>query len=192
MTALRVWLAAWARHLKAGDLLVLALAAAACGASVLALWQGGRPDKAIIRAGGKVFLDWVEEVTAFVAARRTDPVFERDCALLEEALQTVVGLAMDYGRHVQEGRLALIPLTSTRFLDCMAEVAIAHLLLEQGIIAQSRLDEGGPNGADAHFYRGKVETVRYYCRNFLPQVFGRARILRMEDMTAIRIREEDL
>lgn len=57
MTALRVWLAAWARHLKAGDLLVLALAAAACGASVLALWQGGRPDKAIIRAGGKVFLE---------------------------------------------------------------------------------------------------------------------------------------
>jgi len=74
----------------------------------------------------------------------------------------------------------------------MAEVAIAHLLLEQGLIAQSRLDGGGPNGADTNFYRGKVETVRYYCRNFLPQVFGRARILRMEDMTAIRIREEDL
>lgn len=166
---------------------------------ILSIWDGTNfiqsadlAGRKLGMAGGKVFLDWVEEVTAFVAARRTDPVFERDCALLEEALQTVVGLAMDYGRHVQEGRLALIPLTSTRFLDCMAEVAIAHLLLEQGIIAQSRLDGGGPNGADAHFYRGKVETVRYYCRNFLPQVFGRARILRMEDMTAIRIREEDL
>ena len=55
--ALRAWLAAWARHLRAGDLLVLGLAAGVCVASVLALWQGGRPDKAVIRAGGKVFLE---------------------------------------------------------------------------------------------------------------------------------------
>ena len=57
MTALRVWLAAWARHLRAGDLLVLGLAVGVCVASVLALWQGGRPDKAVIRAGGTVFLE---------------------------------------------------------------------------------------------------------------------------------------
>ena len=55
--ALRAWLAAWARHLRAGDLLVLGLAVGVCVASALALWQGGRPDKAVIRAGGKVFLE---------------------------------------------------------------------------------------------------------------------------------------
>ncbi len=55
--ALRAWLAAWARHLRAGDLLVLGLAVGVCAASALALWQGGRPAKAVIRAGGKVFLE---------------------------------------------------------------------------------------------------------------------------------------
>lgn len=55
--ALRDWLKAWAVHLKGGDLLVLALALALCGASALALWRGGRPDKAIIKAGGRVFAE---------------------------------------------------------------------------------------------------------------------------------------
>ena len=55
--ALRQWLAAWATCLKGGDLLVLALAFIACGLSAAVLWQGGRPDKAIIRAGGAVFAE---------------------------------------------------------------------------------------------------------------------------------------
>ncbi len=55
--ALRSWLAAWAVHLRAGDGLVLAAALAFCVVSALSLWQGGRPDKAIIKAGGKVFAE---------------------------------------------------------------------------------------------------------------------------------------
>ena len=55
--ALRRWLAAWAVHLRVGDGLVLAAALAFCVASALSLWQGGRPDKAIIKAGGKVFAE---------------------------------------------------------------------------------------------------------------------------------------
>ncbi|MDP2840625.1 MAG: acyl-CoA dehydrogenase C-terminal domain-containing protein, partial [Syntrophales bacterium] len=85
-----------------------------------------------------------------------------------------------------------IALTSTRFLDCAAEVAIAHLLLEQGLIAMAKLDDGTCDAAERNFYQGKVETVRYYCRNFLPQVFGRARIIRMEDTTATQIPESCL
>lgn len=55
--ALRRWLAAWADHLKVGDVLVLAGALAACVLSAVTLWQGGRPDKAIIKAGGRVFAE---------------------------------------------------------------------------------------------------------------------------------------
>ena len=57
LVALRQWLAAWARHLRVGDGLVLATALAFCVGSALSLWQGGRPDKAIIKAGGKVFAE---------------------------------------------------------------------------------------------------------------------------------------
>ena len=57
LVALRQWLAAWARHLRVGDGLVLAAALAFCVGSALSLWPGGRPDKAIIKAGGKVFAE---------------------------------------------------------------------------------------------------------------------------------------
>jgi hypothetical protein len=55
---LRQWLGAWAAYLKAGDLLVLALALVACGLSVVTLWQGA-PDRAVIKSGGRVLPRWI-------------------------------------------------------------------------------------------------------------------------------------
>ncbi|WP_374485047.1 NusG domain II-containing protein [Zoogloea sp.] len=57
VVALRNWLAAWAAYLRAGDFLVLGAALAVCVLSALTLWQGGHPDKAVIRAGGRVFAE---------------------------------------------------------------------------------------------------------------------------------------
>ena len=141
---------------------------------------------------GKVFGDWIAEVMGFIQKNSADQTFGPEIAILKEALQTIIELAANYGRYFKEGKLNLVPFTSTRFLDSMAEVAIAYLLLDQGLIAQGRLDKGGIDEADKIFYSGKIETVRYYCRNFLPQVFGRARIIRMEDTSAINIPEEQL
>lgn len=44
----------WIGLLQPGDFLVLAAAVAVCVLSALALWRGGAPDKAIVRASGKV------------------------------------------------------------------------------------------------------------------------------------------
>ena len=72
----------------------------------------------------------------------------------------------------------------------MTEVAIAHLLLEQGLIASSKLNAGVSSEADANFYKGKLETVRFYVINYMTQVFGRARTIKMSDMSAMDIQEE--
>lgn len=139
---------------------------------------------------GKVFGDWIAEIMDFVRKNSADKTFAPEVATLSEALQSIIELATNYGRYFAEGKLDLVPFTSTRFLDCMAEVAIAYLLLEQGLIAQGKLDKGSQEEADKNFYSGKIETVRYYCRNFLPQVFGRARIIKMEDTSAINMPED--
>ena len=47
-------LSAWRRHLLAGDLLVIGAGLAATVASFLLLWQGDRPERAIVRAGGAI------------------------------------------------------------------------------------------------------------------------------------------
>jgi len=166
---------------------------------ILSIWDGTNyiqsadlVGRKLNMSGGKVFVEWVEEVTAFIRDHREDKAFAPEIAYLDEALQTIIGLATEYGRFFAEGKIDLIPSTSTRFLDSMAETVIGHLFLEQGFIAQKKIAAGSLTEADRIFYEGKMETVRFYCRNFLPQVFGRARIIRMEDMTAIRIPEEQL
>jgi hypothetical protein len=86
----------------------------------------------------------------------------------------------------------MVPLTSTRFLDCVAEVAVAHLLLEQALIAEDRLRNPDLSAADRAFYEGKRYTAAYYANNFLPQVFGRARIIKLRNDSAVRIPEDSL
>jgi hypothetical protein len=53
----RLRLAEWVALLRPGDYLVLAAALAVCVLSALTLWRGGAPDKAVVRAGGKVFAE---------------------------------------------------------------------------------------------------------------------------------------
>jgi len=164
---------------------------------ILSIWDGTNYIQSIDligrklnMEGGKVYQDWIVEIQQFIQANKSEVVIAAELVLLEEALNTLVDISLNYGRFAKEGKLALIPLTATRFLDSMAEVAIAHLLLDQALIAQKKLSQGDCGEADANFYQGKIETVRYYCRNFLPQVFGRARIIRMEDTSAMDIKEE--
>ncbi|MCB1916760.1 MAG: NusG domain II-containing protein [Rhodocyclaceae bacterium] len=44
----------WLRHLRVGDVLTLAVAAAGCVASFALMWRGEAPDRAIVRAGGRI------------------------------------------------------------------------------------------------------------------------------------------
>jgi hypothetical protein len=50
----RARLAEWAALLRPGDVLTLCAALAVCVLSAVMLWRGGAPDKAVVRAGGKV------------------------------------------------------------------------------------------------------------------------------------------
>jgi 3-(methylthio)propanoyl-CoA dehydrogenase len=143
-------------------------------------------------AGGAVFEGWVNEIQSFIAKNRDSESFAREMGILDEALHELTEIVRAYKRYPIDGKAFLVPLTSTRFLESMAEVAISHLLLQEGLIAQTRLTDGSIEDSDRNFYRSKVETVRYYCRNFLPQVFARARIIGMEDPTAAQISEECL
>lgn len=54
---MRLRLAEWVALLRPGDYLMLAAALALCVLSALTLWRGGAPDKAVVRAGGKVFAE---------------------------------------------------------------------------------------------------------------------------------------
>lgn len=46
--------AAWRALLRPGDVLIAAAGLAVCVHAAAVLWQGGRPETAVVRAGGKV------------------------------------------------------------------------------------------------------------------------------------------
>ncbi|MCX5852875.1 MAG: acyl-CoA dehydrogenase [Deltaproteobacteria bacterium] len=142
--------------------------------------------------GGKIFRDWKDEVLALIRKGRTENRYPGEFALLEEALETITEIALLYDSLLKEGKPDLVPLTATRFLDCVAEVAIAHLLMEQALLVDDKLRNPATDPADRAFYEGKIHTAGYYLNNFLPQVFGRARIIKLQNDSAVRIPEDSL
>ena len=141
-------------------------------------------------AGGKVFQDWVQEVMAFTKKYQDDSDFGPDFRLLFKAVQATSDFAMRYLKYFKEGKLSLVALTATRFQECFAEVLMGQLILEQGLLAREKIKQVDEDSSDGIFYRGKMETAKYFCRNILTNVFGRHMALQQEDTSAVDIPEE--
>ncbi|RJR18560.1 MAG: acyl-CoA dehydrogenase [Desulfobacteraceae bacterium] len=139
--------------------------------------------------GGKVFQGWIQEVMAFSGKNKDDSELSRDFKLLYKAAQATGDIAMKYMQYFQEGKMSLIPLSSVRFLECFAETVMAHLMLEQGLIARDKLGKVDAESADGIFYKGKLETAKFFCRNILTNVFSRYTAIQQEDTSAVDIPE---
>lgn len=140
--------------------------------------------------GGKVFQDWIQGIISFTSQYKEDPDFAPDCKLLFKAAQATGDFTLRFMQYFQGEKVRLIGLTATRFLDCFSEVLMAHLMLEQGLVARDRLKEVDAGSSDGIFYRGKIETVKFFCRNILTNVFARHTSLQQEDFSALDIPEE--
>ena len=143
--------------------------------------------------GGRIFGEWIGEARSLAEANAGDADFGSDFALLERAAGVVEEFSARFMTFFTDGRLGLIPLYATRFLECFAETYMAQLMLEQGLLARQKLAAGvDPESRDGVFYRGKMETAKYFCRNTLPRVFARQVSLEQEDASALNIPEEAL
>jgi hypothetical protein len=140
--------------------------------------------------GGQVYQDWIQGIMDFAGQHKGDPDFGMDCELLYKAAQKTHDFPTRYKQYLGGEKNKLVPLTATRFLDCFSEVLMADLMLEQGLLAREQLKGVEADSADGIFYRGKIETVKYFCRNILPNVFARHITLETEDTSAIDIPEE--
>ncbi len=139
-----------------------------------------------------ILLDWYNDTRAFGESHRKDLDFSVDSKLLVETAEATKKIADTLVSYFTGNEPRLIPLNATRLLECLAEVTMGRLMIEQGLIARNKLETIKPNNPDAVFYRGKVETAHYFCRNFLPRVFSRQRIVELADCSAIQIPEAAL
>jgi len=165
---------------------------------ILSIWEGINYIQSLDLVGrklamenGQIFQNWLNQALAYAEENKDDPDLAVDFDLFGKAANVVGEFAQTYMQQFGEGgNMQLVPLTSTRFLDCFAETYMGQLMLEQGVIARDKLKEVDPESSSGIFYRGKLETARFYCRNIMTNVFSRIEPLRIKDTSAIDIPEE--
>jgi alkylation response protein AidB-like acyl-CoA dehydrogenase len=134
-------------HIQALDLVARKLAV-----------QGGEPFQALLR-----------EIAGFVAAHAARPGLAAEVGALGEAAATLQRAAGALLEFFVAGKLDQVTLAASPFLEILAEVTLAHLLLEAAVVAElarGRLDDDQPERGD--FYRGKVAAAKYFVNFALP------------------------
>jgi hypothetical protein len=73
------------------------------------------------------------------------------------------------------GKIDQVTLVANPFLEVMADVTIAHLLLGAAIVAdeQRSRDDDEPNQTEIDFYSGKVMAAKHFVNFILPTVHAK-------------------
>jgi alkylation response protein AidB-like acyl-CoA dehydrogenase len=139
------------------------------------------------QAGGANLQAFAADVSKFVGAHSSHEKLGGEVKELARAQEALTGAAMKLLMWFQTGNLTMVPLSANRFLEMMAELTVAWLLLDGAALAHEKLKGLTAEHPDFFFYTGKIAAAQYYARNVLPGVSDKARMLEHEDKTALDI-----
>ena len=139
--------------------------------------------------GGETFKLFLGDVRDFVARHESRPGLGaevRDLGKAADALERAAGAVMGF---FAGGKIDQVMLVANVFLELMAEVILAHLLLEAALIAESRCERFGEEQSqeDFDFYQGKVMAAKFFANFVLPAVHSRADLIAECDRSALDI-----
>lgn len=169
------------------------LARQARDVKIYSIWEGTNFIQSMDLVGrkwsldkGSVFKEWLMDIVNFVQANQDNTDFAREFGVLGKALQAYQELMATVHGYFK-GDIRLVPLYSTRILRITAELFSAYLLLQQALVAHEKLAQGT---TDQVFYTGKIQTVKFYIHNILPDVMATVQIIQKADTSAIDMPEE--
>jgi hypothetical protein len=139
------------------------------------------------QAGGANLQAFLADVSRFVQKYAGDKTLGPAVKTLAAAQEALGSTAMRLLMWFQTGNLELVPLHANRFLEMMAETAVAWMLLEGAAIAIEKKNGVATGHPDSGFYDGKVIAALYYARNILPIVELKAKQMAEEDKTPLEI-----
>ncbi|CFX29202.1 Acyl-CoA dehydrogenase/oxidase C-terminal [Syntrophomonas zehnderi OL-4] len=161
------------------------------------IWEGTNYIQAMDLVGrkftlgkGQVFADWLKEITDFVNKNEGTNGFEREFALMAEALQNYQGILATLGNYIGENKISMMPLFATRILHATGKLLGGKLILDQALLAQSKINQLGSEHFDYAFYNGKIAAARFYVRNIVPEIGTTLSIFKDGDTSALDIMEE--
>lgn len=141
----------------------------------------------LMQRGGANVQAFAGDVAKFVAQHKDRESLKDAVAVLGQAMEAMTATGGKFMQWFGGGKLEMVPVVSTRFLEMMSETTIGWLLLEQAVIAENALANLSPDHPDRAFYQGKVYAARYFALNVLPGVAAKAQLIAREDRSAVEI-----
>lgn len=142
--------------------------------------------------GGKPMQKWMKEINDFIEANSGNQHFADEVNMIKSAFAAFSDILMKLNEKMTDGKISYKPLWATRIMLAMSMLYCGVLILDQGILAQKKLDEVGPDSFDANFYQGKIASARFYVMNEVPAIFGIHRTFAAADFTAAELKPEYL
>ena len=149
---------------------------------ILSIWEGTNyiqsadliRDKLAMGRNSKLLNLLDESINEFLM--NSSPSFKTESRELSEALGVVKYTHEQIGIWVETGNMDLVFSISTRFLEMMAELIVAWLLLDGAQIASEELKEN-----KCEFLEGKIITMKYFFSNTLPGVTHKSDVILSQD-----------
>ena len=127
---------------------------------------------------GMVFMNWMNQTNAEIAAAKATGQFDDQCAAVQKAAGFLGAAAMHLGKLGMEGDVEGAMLQATPFMELFGIVVLGVHALEQARVGHER---SKVNEADADFYRGKELNLKWYCATRLPKAIALSKAIQNGD-----------
>ncbi|MFH1089981.1 MAG: acyl-CoA dehydrogenase [Pseudomonadota bacterium] len=136
---------------------------------------------------GAAFKAVLAQIDKSLDSAREYPGLADMAAGLESAKKAVAETTAHLINKAVQGEVELFLANATIYLEMFSQTVVAWQHLLRSIAAEKALQEGrGPKT----FYRGKLESARYFFNQVLPHALTTARILQADDRTALDMPED--
>lgn len=142
--------------------------------------------------GGENFRNFLNEIKEFVGRNAALPGLGTEVRLLRDAVQSLEAAALGLMEFFLAGKVDQVTLVANWFLESMAEVTVAYLLLDAARVAEEKQrqtadSDSDPAAADADFYQGKIMAAKFFAERCLPLTRARTEMLLSADRSALDI-----
>lgn len=166
---------------------------------IYSIWEGTTYVQSLDLVGrkftmgkGQPFMKWMEEIAQFIEANNATAGFEAEFTMLGRAFAAFQDIVKNLQGYLADGKIRMMPLYATRILQATAMIYGSKLIMEQALLADSKLKEIGEEHFDTNFYKGKIASARFYVMNELTQIFAIKETFISGDATAAIISQDIL
>ncbi|RMD85152.1 MAG: acyl-CoA dehydrogenase, partial [Candidatus Dadabacteria bacterium] len=137
---------------------------------------------------GRDLADFTGMISKFVEQHSSDPAVGAEVRLLGQTAAQLQEAGTAIIEYMMTSKLDQLTLCASPFLDAMATVTVAQLLLEQAVIAEEhRTQDEEQSQEEFDFYAGRVASARFYANFMLPQAQATCRVIKSGDRSALDI-----